>query len=483
MGRSSRHCEIPLVIHIVNVVALLLGGLILMLTAVVKVYQLSVLLPVLVLLLVYWRVRTNPRVAAGYFGLSMALLGWILICEHIVIIDKVFGSEISGQLRLDSRLKSYVDTTLGTKPRKYLEPCCDDPLTWHYQPGSLYRATYDWGTAPVPYEVVADETGYLNQQADLRYSDHPIDLFLAGDSVLQGTGVPSVVEWLRALLPLRLWNLSIEGYGPRQRISALIAYALPKQPRWLIVEFYGRNDLCDEIINDVCDSTGDFRCRFNKLEFHRLFAQHPVYQTIFDLADAPTDIFTRLTDTATHNLTLATTQFLLTALKSTIRGTSTAGAPTSAQGRKEEFGDYIGLALPARSQCQVRRSQWLPYLKAGMALTLQSYKRLEAKLEGMEHGATVILLYNPTAYELYRDLWAKPRPEADQASTMQREALREFADTHGWRFLDLTGPLRQEVQVQKLWLYGWYDKTHWSPQGTAVVAPVLARELSNIIGP
>jgi hypothetical protein len=66
---------------------------------------------------------------------------------------------------------------------------------------------------------------------------------------------------------------------------------------------------------------------------------------------------------------------------------------------------------------------------------------------------------------------------------VQRQTLREFAQIHDWRFLDLTEPLRQAVQAQKVWLYGKYDKLHWSPQGTAVVAPILAAELSNIIGP
>jgi hypothetical protein len=53
-----------------------------------------------------------------------------------------------------------------------------------------------------------------------------------------------------------MWNLSIQAYGPRRKISALIAYALPKQPRWLIVEFLPGNDLPKEITNDVCEHGG-----------------------------------------------------------------------------------------------------------------------------------------------------------------------------------------------------------------------------------
>jgi hypothetical protein len=106
-----------------------------------------------------------------------------------------------------------------------------------------------------------------------------------------------------------------------------------------------------------------------------------------------------------------------------------------------------------------------------------------AKLEPMAHRPTVILLYNPSPYEIYREMWVDPYPEADQTSAFLREALRGFASTHGWRWLDLTEPLRQEVRTLKVWIYGRHDKTHWSRKGTAVVAAVLAAELVKVIGP
>lgn len=483
MSDLSHSRGIPPIVHLVNVVALLLSGLLLLLTAVVRPYQLVVLLPMLALVLVYWRLRTSPRVAAGYFGLSMALLGWILICENIVTIDNVFGSQISGSLRLDFRLQSYVDTTLHTRARRYLEPCCDDPLTWRYRPGSLYRATFDCSTCNEPYEVRVDETGYLNQQPDLMQSHQQIDLFLSGDSVLQGIGVPSVVEWLRGQIPLRMSNLSIQAYGPRQKISALIAYALPKQPRWLIVEFYAGNDLPEEIRNDVCESTGDFRCRYGELEVRRRLAQHPVYHTIFDVGAASTDIFALFADAATHNLTLATTRYLISALKGATKARPAARDNAHAPDGDEETEVPNITATVSGFQFKVRQGQRLAYLKTGLALTQHSYERLVVELEGRAQRPTVILLYNPTPYEIYREIRVDPNPEADQTSAYQLEALRAFAHTYGWRFLDLTDPLRQEVQARKVWIFGRYDKSHWSHKGTKVVAAVLAAELLKIIVP
>src|SRR5919204_344520 len=56
------------------------------------------------------------------------------------------------------------------------------------------------------------------------------------------------------------------------------------------------------------------------------------------------------------------------------------------------------------------------------------------------------------------------------------------ARANGSRFLDLTDPSRQEVQARQVWLYGRHDKGHWSPQGTAIMADVLSRELRTVIG-
>jgi hypothetical protein len=263
MPEHPRNKASPPLIHVVNVVALLLAGLILLLTAVARPYQLVLLLPVLVFLVVYGRFRTNPHVAAGFFGLSVGLLGWILICEHIVTIDNVFGSQISKHLTLGLRLQSYVAEALHTPDRIYLEPCCGDPLTWRYRPGSTYRKTFDCVTCSDPHEIVVDGTGYLNQPAGLWHSHQQIDLFLAGDSVMQGHGVPSVLEWIRTQLPLRMWNLSIAGYSARQKVNALLTYALPKQPTWLIVEFYSGNDLFEEVRNQLCDGLGNFQCQYN----------------------------------------------------------------------------------------------------------------------------------------------------------------------------------------------------------------------------
>jgi hypothetical protein len=99
----------------------------------------------------------------------------------------------------------------------------------------------------------------------------------------------------------------------------------------------------------------------------------------------------------------------------------------------------------------------------------------------MTRPPRVILLYNPAPYEVYRGLGVEPEPRWDEASAFQREVLEAFAQQHGWRYLDLTEPSRRAVQAHQAWLYGQHDRSHWSPQGTTIMAEVLRRELSSII--
>jgi SGNH hydrolase-like domain, acetyltransferase AlgX len=471
--------KIPPTLHVVNIMALLLGGVLLLLTAVDRTYQLLILVPVLGLLVGYWRLRGQPRVVAGYFGMALALLGWILICEHIVTLDNVLGTQISRRLRLGMRLDTSVLRTLHTGDLIEREPCCDDPLTWHYRPGSRYRTTFDCPTCNTPYETTVDETGYLNQPRGLLQRSPQIEVFVAGDSVLQGEGVPSVVEWLRPQIPLRLWNLSMAGYGPRQKVNAVLTYALPKSPQWLLVEFYGGNDLTDAIRDEVCASGGDLRCRYNKAEVPRRLAHHPVYRTIFEV---PTDRWARLADYATENLTLATTRYLLDGMKSAIKQAVAApGRPAPSRDAAQAFYNTPTAVAMAWPPADMRAGQWGAYLQAGMAATRHEYERLAGALAGKATKPTVILLYNPAPYEVYRGMWMDSNPQTDQTSAYQREALSAFAQSHGWRFLDLTEPFRHAVQARQVWLFGRDDKGHWSPQGTAIAADVLAAELLKVI--
>jgi lysophospholipase L1-like esterase len=117
-----------------------------------------------------------------------------------------------------------------------------------------------------------------------------------------------------------------------------------------------------------------------------------------------------------------------------------------------------------------------------MSITHDEYNRLVRQIEQLGCTAKVILLYNPSGYEIYRDILIGSHQEFDEVAAFQVDVQRAFAAAHGWGFMDLTEPLRNEIRDSQAWIYGRYDGTHWSPQGTAIVAAVLARELSKAMG-
>jgi hypothetical protein len=365
---------------------------------------------------------------------------------------------------------------------------------WHYRPGSLYRAVFDCPTCNPPYETIVDETGYLNRGACPPQCYPQIDVFVAGGSVLQGIGVPSVVEGVRSRIPLRFWNLSSRAYGPRQKVDALLTYAVPHAPRWLVVEFYAGDTLAQAIRDDVCLHGDGHRCRYNRPAVERRLAQHPVYATMFDVR---TDRWARVLDYTTENLTLATTRYVFDTMKSVVKHPGNAfhtldQIGSRFQARRENAPPAIGqiavapwLAVGGSLPAPVRPGQWPTFVSAGLAVTQREYERLATALTQQATPPAVILLYNPTPYEIYRLRGMELDPRAEQLYPVQREALRAFAGEHGWHFLDLTEPLRHSVRRGDawldVWLFGEIDQSHWSPEGTAIVAEVLATELSKIL--
>ena len=110
-----------------------------------------------------------------------------------------------------------------------------------------------------------------------------------------------------------------------------------------------------------------------------------------------------------------------------------------------------------------------------MQLTYSQYDRLSDEISKMHRPPGVILLYNPAAYEIYRDTRVDPDEETDRVSEFHRQALRAYADKKGWTLLDLTESLHDELKRTEFWIYGQYDRVHWSKEGTKVVAGLLAR--------
>jgi hypothetical protein len=192
-----------MIIHVLNLTALLTLGVIIFLSSVVRLWHLAILSPILILIIFYWFARANQNITLGYFALSVSIAAWIIICENIVMIDNIFGTRITRNLRLGMELQSRADANIRGRGN-LLQKCCNDLLSYNRKPGSKHQMTYDCDTCNDPYEVIVDETGYLNRQRGLWRASTQVDLFLAGDSVMQGFGTPSALDLARERMPVQM---------------------------------------------------------------------------------------------------------------------------------------------------------------------------------------------------------------------------------------------------------------------------------------
>ena len=468
-----------LLIDVVNLSALLTLGIILLLTSIARVYQFVILLPILALIILYLIFHKNKNIIAYFFSLSLIMILWVIICENVVYIDNLLGTHIITQLSLSWRLQHFIDTS--RRRESILQQCCNDSLSYNRKAGWIARSSYDCAICNPQYEVVVDDTGYLNRKSSPLKSNDQIDLFLAGDSVTQGVGGPSVLEYVKEQVPINMWNLSTGGYGPRQKINALITYALPKRPKWIVLEFYSGNDVSDAIADEICESINDYRCRFSVPEIRWQLLKHSVYKIMLYTSPYIFELFNYL---SANNLTLAVTKHIVDSIKNTVKRKLTArskqDSPLTEFSRSKY--NFTDVSRPGHSILGIRDERLVDWARAGISVTHKHYEHLVAILAGIEYKPTIILLYNPSAYEIYRDLLVDRNSEDDKISEFQIEAQKSFAERQGWTFIDLTTPLRNQLQEDKIWIYGRYDGTHWSPEGTVLVAAVLTTELLKGMG-
>ena len=486
LSTGRRETTVPLAIRCINFIALVILTVILVPAVAVRLSQVIVVLTALAMLIgFYWMFQHHAAVSALHLSLSFSLILWIVVCETIVSIDNVLGSHITAQLDLGLRLKTFAKEHLRSQD-KFRELCCSDPLSWHYKPGSVYRAIYDCVKCNPPYETIVDTTGYTNRQYDL--TTDPIDMFIAGDSVLEGVGTPGIVEFLNELLQTKIWNLSSNNYGPRQKANALITYALPRHPKWIVIEFYATNDIGDTAITESCASTGTFHCLFTVSERQRALLNHPILSSMVDKSKLTVNAGDIFGDYVENSFTLSVTRYVVDRVKGGIKGmvSSSSQEPMKESGRTA--GSHIKrFAVSDVSQpgeyllSKIIPDKRFDWLKLGMQMSYGEYDRLAAEISKIQPPPSVILLYNPSAYEIYRDIAVDGDSDNDRVSEFQRHAIREYTDKRGWNFIDLTSPLHDEVMRTGSWIYGEYDRVHWSKEGTRTVASVLAREFTRIM--
>lgn len=306
---------------------------------------------------------------------------------------------------------------------------------------------------------------------------------MSGDSVLQGVGMPSCIEKVAKSRLVSIWNLSTGNYGPHEKTQALLTYGISKKPKWLILEFFSGNDVSDANEDDVLAFEGQtFEGRFAKEETLVYFAISPKYRGIVN-HDVPVDRYTYqlvcfVKLTRLNNLTFSFTHEIATKIMKAFR-----------RNRSKAIGPDIGndkirrVAYPAEAHFDIVPDKYSDWVLLGLENTLRHYRRFINEVRKLDNPPQIALLYNPSSYEIYRNLLIDQDGSRDALADMQWHALRAFANENGITFIDLLPLLRKRVaEVQPpIWLYGKNDLVHWSQAGTDVVADVLKKEFDRIV--
>lgn len=386
--------------------------------------------------------RMNRRIMPDFFTENLSF-------KNAMLIDKFRRNELRGE-----KLVNY-----GSDPMFYIR-----------EPGFIVKDRYE--SMDYIYRI-ADETGYLNQNAGY-YSQHEtIDIFFTGDSVIQGAGMPSVVEFLKKRSKSSIWIQAIGSYSPRQKVQSLIDFSIKKNPQLMIIDFSS---------SDASESIEDYICEKYSLGFRGRFHFKTLRNLLLKIA--PYKDFLRPERTSwlyDHSVSYRACYQIKNNIQLLLRKRALAAAEKNipAVDSKENSNPLssITMSKPAYAHFNLKEERRISWVKEGMALTLVEYKRLLSKID--HRGIKVMVLYNPSAYEVYRDVLPKDLVDetADKIYLYQKAILMNFCKENSVIYFDLTEGLRQYAS-KDCYIYGKNEGTHWSKTGTLYVADIIAEFLS-----
>jgi hypothetical protein len=405
----------------------------------------------------------NPRrlVIGVSILFAVALSG--VAAQNLLWIEHVGGFKISNKLDLSPRLIQS-----ARRQQVYSNAWMqfgDDPLFYRRVPGSTYHERYDYRNVGPEYTAVVDQNGYLNPGLDYYGKHRTIDVFLAGDSVLEGVGNPGVITDLAPAAGRTIYSLSTGSYSPRQKVRALETFALPKRPRLLLIEFFAGNDASEIIEDTVCEGLQrGYECRFDYPTIAEALQANAEYASLGDYGDF-SPLMRTVRQVRTDSWPLALGAGVAAKFRSYVQETPLR--------RRVDHFEGEALTPPGFSHYSVRQEQRIRWIKKGLALTDRTYDQLLKA--SADAGARVAILYNPTSYEIYRRMLPEGLHDVslDAISDLQRSHLSKYAADRGVTFCDLTDEYRARVQAGERRLFGVYDGTHWSDHGRSVAAGMI----------
>lgn len=501
--------KIPIIVHLINIIGSIAFWLTIYICSVDRLIVDSIIILFLVGIYSIFYFRKNETFLTICLGSVLAFVMYIVSTENIYLLEKFYGIKNIGKLELHPRLQEYIDAKITTSDRgSFFKQTGEDLLFYNRVTGSLYKDIYDNDSKHYGiYNTITDETGYVNLNRGYYNSVGQIDIFISGDSVIQGTGMSSLIEEIKQRACFTIWNLSTGSYSPRQKVNALITYALPKKPQLLIVEFYSGNDVSEANEDEICENSNTYICRFTFNWMREQFNKSPKYKNIFTSHSEETFIEIAIKNIRMNSFCLAVTRRFISLIKKKLReirhkafteGTTPSFSDPETRIEKIDIltkiatqGNYKGITdkieisspyiyPPASAHFEIKQDKYDEWIKYGIENTLNSYRRLLKKVKSLPDPPGIVILYNPSVYEIYRDICIKNSLEYDKRAKMQLEALTQFALENKILLVNLLPGLREKVKVNKIWMYGKKDLCHWSPVGTHIAAEVLLEELNNI---
>lgn len=404
-------------------------------------------------------------------SLLMCLVGFAVISENLPAMEGLVGLRLSNKLDLSPRLAFWVMRHPESRTRTW-EQFGEDPLFYRYQPGRVYRERPDYRNVGEEYEAIVDDQGFLNADRSYYMRHQTIEVFIAGDSVMQGIGMPGVIEELRPRVPFTVYSLATGSYSPRQKVEALKLFGLPKRPRYVFIEFYAGNDASESIEDEICEKLKrDYQCRFDFTAMARGLSQNAEYASMGDFGDF-SPLMESVRSLRSNSMTLAFATGIAQKARRVVLN--------AVGGHRQPRLNSEAITLPGFTHYTIAPQHHLDWIKKGLDLTVKGYDSLAEPAR--ELGSQVAILYNPTSYEIYREVLRQEDTDqiADEISRVQRQTLAQYARDNGLWFCDLTDAFREEVRRGVRGLFGHYDGTHWSQEGTRVAGQVIAECLNRL---
>ena len=351
------------------------------------------------------------------------------------------------------------------------------PLLRKYHPHE--SVTQDFGDKDATKTIVTDDLGFCNP-GDKPYQAESFDVIAIGDSLTWCTAVEPDETWPAFLgkeLNQSIYNLGYPGVGLYEYLVFLRKFGLAKAPKVVVLNFTEGNDLRDA------------------LRYWR-FKQRKA-GTTETAEESPQEIYLPFLSENSYvaNMLIGTYKELF---QPRARDATTHGSITDARLasiNKKDLNFRYSLDFGAKKVPFNTRNADRDELKHSIVVAeglipldvfdeaLREFKRLSE-----EHEFIPVITYSPSAhvayqdFAVYEDQWVKPISE--NYSSQLRELMAARSRIFGIYYLDLTDPLREEIERQgdaraeKLLYYP--GSIHYSIEGNRIIAREMAKFIRDL---